>query len=201
VRSLWTDRLQRHFLPGNVRGGFGLLSHPWWQQGIGVAAGLGLLVTVTMPAPAQAPADQGEFGRWETHLQRCQIVELVGAGPPAALRGCQLLRLDQQTPGQLSVRFLSSWPEGRFTSSELVYAGVLELGSPAMQCRHARCEPRWPMRLLVSAVAPRGVDPRGPTMGIPLARMARGHCQLEKRRVLCQAGEPGGQRWEASGRW
>ncbi len=170
---------------------------------MGVGTGLALLVAGSLPgpAPAQAPGAADNFGRWETHLQRCRMAEVVGAGPPTALRGCQLLRLDQQMQGLLSVRFLATRPEGRLVSGELVYAGVLVPGSPAMRCRQGRCEPHWPMRLVVSAVAPRDVDPRGVNLGIPQGRLARGKCLLEKRRVDCNASEPGGRNWEASGRW
>jgi hypothetical protein len=170
---------------------------------IGVAAGLALCVAAALPqrSRAEGPAAGTDFGRWETQLERCRMVEVVEGGPPLALGGCQRLRLDQQLPGLLSVRFLADRPEGRFSGGELVYAGVLEPGSPAMRCRQGRCEPRWPMRLLVSAVAPRGAGARAPTWGIPQARMARGQCLLERRRVGCQAGEPGGRRWEASARW
>lgn len=176
---------------------------PWRHLGVAFAAGLPLVVALTPPQPIQAqPSGLGEdFGRWETRLRRCRMVALVEGAPPVVPKPCQVLRLDQQLPGLLSVRFLPAGSEARLTKADLVFAGVLEQGGTPMRCRQGRCEPRWPIRLLVSAVAPGAIEPGSSPHGIPLARIARGQCLLVRRSVVCQAGEPGGHRWEASGRW
>lgn len=170
---------------------------------LGVAAGLTLLAPAALPLPTPARVSGGleDFGRWETHLHQCRMAHSGEANQPETARPCQLLRLDQQMQGLLTVRFLAMTTGSQLASSELVYAGVLESGSPPMLCRQGRCDPRWPMRVLVSAVAPSGIDSRGLAVGVPQASVARGQCLLVKRRARCQAGEPGGQRWEASARW
>jgi len=170
---------------------------------MGAACCLGLLTPVALPerTPAQGAAAAEDFGRWETHLHHCRMAVDVEANQAGAMRGCQLMRLDQQMQGLLSVRFLDTTSGSRNASGQMVYAGVLDSGSPTMRCRQGRCEPRWPMRLLVSAVANSGFDRRGLALGIPQARMARGQCLLQKRTVRCQASETEGARWETSGRW
>jgi hypothetical protein len=179
------------------------LKRPFRHCALGIAAGLALLAPAALQlrAPARAGSGLEDFGRWQTHLQQCRMAHSGETGQRDTARECQLLRLDQQMQGLLTVRFLAMTTGSQLASSELVYAGVLESGSPPMLCRQGRCDPRWPMRVLVSAVAPSGIDSRGLAVGVPQASVARGQCLLVKRRARCQAGEPGGQRWEASARW
>jgi hypothetical protein len=150
---------------------------------------------------AQQPTAIDDFGRWETRLQHCRMGQAAAAGSSGGPRGCQYLRLEQQMQGLMSVRFIAASGGTTPSSSELVFAGVVAPGSGAMQCRQGRCEPSWPVRLLVHATAHAGIDPRGVALGIPRARMARGRCLLQKGSVSCRAGETGQAPWEASGRW
>jgi hypothetical protein len=179
------------------------LKGPLRHRTLGVAAGLALLAPLALPlrTPARVSGGLEDFGRWETHLHQCRVAQSGEANQPETARPCQLLRLDQQMQGLLTVRFVALTTASQLASSELVVAGVLDSGSRPMRCRQGRCDPRWPMRLLVSAVAPSSVDLRGLAVGVPQARVARGQCLLERRRARCQAGVPGGQRWEASARW
>jgi hypothetical protein len=177
------------------------LTGPLRHRSLGLAAGLALLAPLALALPARGSAGLEDFGRWATQLQQCRVAQSSAANQPGTAWPCQLLRLDQQMQGLLTVRFVALATASQPASRELVVAGMLETGSRPMRCRQGRCDPRWPMQLRVSAVAPGGVDSRGLAVGVPQARVARGQCLLEKRRARCQAGEPGGQRWEASARW
>jgi hypothetical protein len=79
-----------------------------------------------------------------------------------------------------------------------VFAGALESNQLAMRCgSDGRCSPQWPARLTVAAVAAARFDQRGLAMGLPRTHLARGHCALERRRVVCEARGQGGATWMA----
>lgn len=173
-----------------------------------IAAGAWLPPQAAGADPAEAPsASAGEnVGRWQQGLRSCRIV--IAAAPMAAdgaaasaassSHGCSTLRLDQLLEGLLTVRLVSSTTGGSRPSQQLVFAGVLSEGSRPMRCSEGRCRPRWPLRLLVSAVAQNGFDPRGLALGLPASHLARGECLLERRRLRCSASDSGGLAWSAS---
>ncbi len=143
------------------------------------------------------------MGRWQHGLRRCRIT--ISSAPATAeapasgtSHGCSTLRLDQLLEGLLSVRLVTAAAAGRQSSQQLVFAGVLAGGSAPMRCGDGRCRPRWPLRLQVSAVAQSGYDPRGLALGLPASHLARGECQLERRRLRCSATGSGGLTWSAS---
>lgn len=140
-----------------------------------------------------------DFGRWERNLRRCRIVgtSTHQAQTPPPQTTCRVLRLDQQMEGLLTVRFLQPGSTGTFVDRQLVFAGVLEEGSRGMQCQASRCEPRWPLRLRVSAVGQAGSSAATAAMGLTTAQLASGHCQLDGRAFRCEAVGPEGQQWQA----
>lgn len=138
-----------------------------------------------------------DFGRWEHGLQQCEIQLQETIGPPTERFPCRSLRLDQQMAGLMSIRFLPT-ARGRSAPAQLLlFAGVLQPGSQPMRCRNSRCEPLWPIRVQLSALATSNVR----TLGLPQARVIQGSCQLDKGRVLCTARDREGRRWQARGRW
>lgn len=166
----------------------------------GRRAALALLLALAGPWAALEAQDlPGEdFGRWEGNLRRCRIVSSSSqAQPPPPPTSCRVLRLDQQMEGLLTVRFLQPGSSGALLDRQLVFAGVLEEGSRGMQCRASRCEPRWPLRLRVSAVGRAGFSAATAAMGLTTAQLASGHCQLDGRAFRCQAVGPEGQQWQA----
>lgn len=148
------------------------------------------------PAWEVPPADE-DFGRWERSAQACDIelVETQGRAPERL--ACRSVRLDQQLAGLLSVRFLPAAQGEAAMAQQLLFAGVLVSGSQPMRCRESRCEPSWPIRVQVSALATSNTS----TLGLPLARVVQGSCSLEAKWVLCQARDREGRRWKAQGRW
>lgn len=137
------------------------------------------------------PAD---FGRWQVSPGSCQWQR----GHSRLWFGCQGLRLEQNLEGQLSVRFLAGGRVDPIALEQLVFAGTLEPGQVAMHCNpEGRCQPHWPARLTVASVAVASFDRRGLAMGLPHTRLARGHCQLERGLVHCQALGVSGERWVA----
>lgn len=124
---------------------------------------------------------------------------LEGEPPSTATErlSCRSVRLDQQLAGLLSIRFL---PRGRgrgTPTQQLLFAGVLLPGSQPMRCQDSRCEPQWPLRVQISAMAVSSVR----TLDLPQARMVNGSCSLEARRVLCTARDREGRRWQARALW
>lgn len=149
-------------------------------------------------SPAQEGAQQDEdFGRWERRAQPCEMQLAEPQGRAPLLVACHSVRIDQQLAGLLSIRFLPEAADTGTATEQLLFAGVLLPGSQPMRCRDSRCEPSWPIRLQVSALA---TSPTG-TLGLPLARVVQGNCSVEKSRVLCQARDREGRRWQAKGRW
>ena len=145
----------------------------------------------------EGPQPDEDFGRWERNAPVCDIelVETQGRAPERL--ACRSVRLDQQLAGLLSVRFLPAAQGEAATAQQLLFAGVLLAGSQPMRCRDSRCEPSWPIRVQVSALATSNAR----TLGLPLARVVQGSCSLETRWVLCQARDREGRRWKAQGRW
>lgn len=135
-----------------------------------------------------------DFGRWQTSPSRCEWQR----GPSRLWFDCQGLRLEQNLEGQLSVRFLAVGLREPIALEHLVFAGTLEQGQVAMRCdREGSCQPLWPARLTVATVATASFDQRGLALGVPRTRLARGHCQLERGLVRCQAWSRVGERWIA----
>lgn len=150
-------------------------------------------------APPQAEWSQPEedFGRWERNTQQCeiQLQEQPGAAPERL--DCRSVRLDQQLAGLLSIRFLPASQGQGTPARQLLFAGVLLPGSQPMRCRNRRCEPQWPIRVQLNALATSNVR----TLGLPQTRVVQGSCSLEKSRLLCTARDLEGRRWMAKGRW
>lgn len=156
------------------------------QRGIG---------RVSTEEPRAQPED--DFGRWERSAQQCEIqIEEQPESPPERLP-CSGVRLDQQLAGLLSIRFLPAGQERSVPSHQLLFAGVLRPGSQPMRCRDSRCEPSWPVRVQLSALATTNVR----TLGLPQARVVQGSCSLESARVICTARDREGGRWQATVRW
>ena len=158
-----------------------------------------MLLTLAGPwATLEAQELAGEdFGRWEGSLRQCRLVSTSSQTPPQPPASCRLLRLDQQMEGLLTVRFLQPGGTGAFLDRQLVFAGVLAPGSKGMQCQASRCEPRWPLRLQVSAVGQAGFGEATAAMGLTKAQLASGHCQLDARALRCEAVGPEGRKWQA----
>jgi hypothetical protein len=71
-----------------------------------------------------------------------------------------------------------------------------------MRCgSDGQCKPRWPMRLEVSTVATNLALEESLAPTIPLARLAKGSCLLERQALQCQARDQDGQVWEAKARF
>jgi hypothetical protein len=110
---------------------------------------------------------------------------------------CRSVRLDQQLAGLLSIRFLPRGQGRSAPTQQLLFAGVLLPGSKPMRCQNSRCEPQWPLRVQLSAMAVSNVR----TLSLPQARMVNGSCSLEEKRVLCTARDREGRRWQARALW
>lgn len=192
--ALRPDRRQRNQLPGHLRRRLGLLK---LRPGPSSLAGLILLLALGVRwAPLGAQERPGDdFGRWERTLRRCSVVTPSGTGPVPPPASCRLLRLDQQMEGLLSVRFLQPGGDSSFLDRQLVFAGVLAEGSPAMACERSRCEPRWPVRLRISAVGQAGFGDGEAALGLTRAELASGQCLLDDRAFRCEATGPDGRQW------
>ncbi|MCP9887949.1 hypothetical protein KBY96_08415 [Cyanobium sp. ATX 6A2] len=141
-----------------------------------------------------APVRAVDFGRWQTSTSRCSWQR----GPSSPRHDCQGLRLEQNLEGFLNVRFLADGQGDPIALEQLVFAGALESDHGAMRCdSDGRCRPQWPARLAVATVADASFNQRGLVMGLPRTHLARGHCQLERTRVHCQARGQGGETWIA----
>lgn len=132
-----------------------------------------------------------DFGRWQSAAPQCRFGQQGASG----LVGCDSLRLDQQLAGLLSVRFISRDQGPRGPARLLVFAGLLEQGSPPMRCRDGRCERQGPMRMRVSVLADLGFA--GPSGGLPRTRPAAGRCEILASRVTCRARGGNEASWSA----
>ena len=108
---------------------------------------------------------------------------------------CEAVRLDQQLPGLLSVRFFSRGQGPSPTKRLLMFAGVLEQGSPAMACRDGSCGWSSPMRSRVSVLAELGLAELGASSSLPTTRLVEGSCLLQGKRIRCQAQVEGERSW------
>jgi hypothetical protein len=174
-----------------------------------------LPLSLSLPLQAQQTVD--DFGRWESEARRCQLgvapggavwpeaVATLGSGrtPGPGLTsgrvttmGCETVRLDQQLPGLLSVRFFSRGQGPGPSKRLLMFAGILERDSPPMACRSGRCGWASPMRTRVSALAELGLDELGQgATSLPTTRLVQGSCSIQPKRIRCQA------RMEGEGSW
>lgn len=161
------------------------------QTRVLVAIGLGGALTWLNSQPASGA---GGFGRWQTRTSQCSFQR----SPSIEARSCQVVRLEQNLEGLLSVRFLAYGSDPQGGAEQVLFAGVLEPGQPAMQCQaDGRCMPRWPTSLEVGIVAAARFDERGLVTAVPQTLLARGRCDLTRARVRCQAGNGTGERWSA----
>jgi hypothetical protein len=161
-----------------------------------------LLGSLAAGAPLSGPrAGSAEgFGRWETPLRQCRM-----SSPGRAERPCRRLRLEQNLEGLLSVRFVGAGQGGLLASEELTFAGMLGEGQRSMACRpDGRCrEPLEPVQLLVDTVAWASFNNRGLVDTLPEARLAQGHCRLERLLIRCEAKQDiaaAGANWTAEAR-
>lgn len=138
-----------------------------------------------------------DFGRFSEKLVRCSI---SAPGSQRNLRSCGRLRIEQNLVGVMSVRFSLSSSGGRYSSEDLVFAGMLSEASEPMACRgDGRCEPRFPVQLSVNAIASSLYTRQGLAATLPRARIARGQCRIEAVRASCEATGRNGERWSAEG--
>jgi hypothetical protein len=159
-------------------------------------AGLSLLLAgLSLPLPLRAQEPPEDFGRWQRDVSRCQL----GRGPGRAIAlDCETVRLDQQLPGLLSVRFFNRGRGSSPTQRLLVFAGILERGSRPMTCRAGSCQWSSGMRARVSVLADLGISPAGnATSSLPMTRLTQGSCLLLATRIRCEARAEGEGTWWA----
>ena len=140
---------------------------------------------------ALAPSAGSEsIGRWEQTLNSCQILhQPADLSSKQPSQGCLKLRLEQNIEGLLSARFVAA-------AEVVVFAGALAKGQLPMRCNQdGACKPQWPTQLEVSTVASGKLDPSGLPAGLPLARLARGNCVIQRNRIDCHALAADGERW------
>jgi len=162
------------------------------------------LLSLTLVLQSWAPSSHAEgFGRWESKLEACVLLQGLVDGPLQAQRqSCGRLRLEQNLEGLLTVRLITPSGSQRFGSQNLVFGGTLAPGQRPMRCgSDGQCKPRWPMRLEVSTVATNLAPEESLAPTIPLARLAKGSCLLERQALQCQARDQDGQVWEAKARF
>ena len=192
--ALWPlrpHRQQRSFLHRHVRRRLWLLKPP------APLALMLLAALVALSAAGSAARDPGEgaegVGRWEQPLGRCRLERLRPA--PQRL-GCRTLRVNQQLPGLLSLRFLAADAGPIKGVGQLVLAGVLEPGSQPLQCQRMRCRPAGALRLRVSAMAASGGPQKPMASSLPRSQPAQGRCELQAKRFWCQAQGADGEEWQ-----
>lgn len=163
--------------------------HPVKPQGALLIGLSGCLACGMALAPK---AGSESFGRWEQTLNSCQILHQPadpGSKPPS--QGCLKLRLEQNIEGLLSARFVAA-------GEVMVFAGALAKGQLPMRCNQdGACKPQWPTKLVVSTVARGSLEASGLPAGLPLARLARGNCVIERNRIDCHALAADGEQWRA----
>ena len=170
-----------------------------WLLGLAGLAGLAVLLA---PARGQGLGGPEDFGRWQSRPSHCRLRQSASsAGASRAARDCRSVRIDQQLPGLLSLRFSEASADGPLGSPQLTLAGVLQPGSQALNCRDGRCQPHWPLTLQVSALADRGLRARVELSQLPQARLAQGICHLDAQGVRCQAEDSDGVLWQVEANW
>jgi hypothetical protein len=156
-----------------------------------------LATLMALSAAGSAARDPGEaaegVGRWEQPLGRCRLERLTPA--PQRL-SCRRLRVNQQLPGLLSLRFLAADAGPGKGVGQLVFAGVLEPGSQPLQCQRLRCRPAGALRLRVSAMAANGGPEEPMASSLPRSQLAQGRCDLHPKRFWCQARGADGEEWQ-----
>jgi hypothetical protein len=206
LSALRQNGKQWHQLPGHVCGRLGLLSRnrrrpPGPRQ---LALALVLVLTGGLIGLCCQPAGRaGGFGRWQSRANPCSFANSLArpTSPDREPRRCQLVRLEQNLEGLLSVRFLADGSDPQLGAEQLLFAGVLENGQQPMRCRpDGRCTPHWPTRVVVATVAVARFDERGLATTVPQTLLARGHCELMRGEVRCQAESDEGERWSAQAR-
>jgi hypothetical protein len=200
VSALRPDRKQWNQLPGKLRGRFGVLKplspDRLERRQLALVTGLGYALTWICCQPAGMA---GGFGRWQSRASQCSFQRLVSnQSPPNESRNCQMVRLEQNLEGLLSVRFLADGSSPQLGAEQLLFAGVLESGQRPMHCSpDGRCVPRWPTTVVVASVAAASFDGRGLATTVPQTLLARGRCEVMRNRVRCQAQNDAGQSWSA----
>jgi hypothetical protein len=161
--------------------------------------GLGCVLTWICIQPASMA---GGFGRWQSRASQCSIQRLLASKKPASQsRTCQVVRLEQNLEGLLSVRFLADRSGPQLRAEQVLFAGVLESGQRPMRCGpDGRCVPRWPTRVVVASVAAASFDQRGLATTVPHTLLARGRCEVMRNQVRCQAQNEAGDSWSAKAR-
>jgi hypothetical protein len=169
------------------------------QRQLALVMGLGCVLTWIGIQPAGSMA--GGFGRWQSRASQCSFQHfLASKSPVRQSRTCQVVRLEQNLEGLLSVRFLAdaagSGPQ--LGAEQVLFAGVLESGQQPMRCGpDGRCTPRWPTRVVVASVAAASFDQRGLATSVPQTLLARGRCEVMRNQVRCQAQNDAGDSWSA----
>ncbi len=148
----------------------------------------------TEPAvPNRGPAARdGGFGSWQSGTRSCSRNL---AGSPQST--CQLVQLDQQVEGLLTVRFIAPGAQ-KDSVNQLIVVGLLQPQSQPLLCQQGLCQPAGPLATVVSTVSERSFDGRGLAQGLPKVWLASGSCRFEGRSVRCEAATPDGQRWQAN---
>lgn len=148
------------------------------------------------PAQAREPLEV-DFGRFSERLVRCSV---SAPGQERQLQRCGQLRLEQNFEGVMSVRFSLQASNERYSSEDLVFAGILADDSEPMDCRgDGRCQPRFPLVFSVNAISSGLYNRMGLAATLPRARLARGQCRIEAVRATCEATGDRGERWRAQG--
>ena len=162
------------------------------RRNLALAVALGSALSLLCCLPAGLAAG---FGRWQSRAQQCSF-QRGPAGIQA--RRCQVVRLEQNLEGLLSVHFLADGSGTQVLAEQLVFAGVLGQGQRPMHCSSdGRCRPRWPTRLAVATVAATSFDGRGLATTMPHTLLARGECDVQRTVVRCQARNNTGEVWSA----
>ena len=162
-----------------------------------IAIAMGAALAAIPPTAARDQNLELDFGRFSERLVRCV---LSTPSSQRNQRSCGRLRIEQNLEGVMSVRFSLSPSSERYSSEDLVFAGILSADSAPMACRgDGRCQPRFPVQLSVNAIASGLYDRRGLAATLPRARVARGLCRIEAVRASCEATERDGERWRAEG--
>ena len=137
-------------------------------------------------------AGSESFGRWEQTLNSCQILhQPANSSSKQPSQGCLKLRLEHNMAGLLSARFMAA-------GEVMVFAGALAKGQLPMRCNQdGACKPQWPTQVEVSTVASGRLEASGLPAGLPLARLARGNCVIQRNRIDCHALAADGEQWRA----
>lgn len=160
---------------------------------------MALLVGITVFYSLDSTADEkyDDFGLWKGSLNTCSVVRVSHPHGQRQPMECNSFRLNQQIRGIISVRFESWKGVNNHNIGKLVLAGVLEEKSLSMRCRQGRCQPQFPIKLQISALAESYENDLGLASKVPHSYLARGYCQIEISRVHCVAKTLDGIEWSA----